>query len=207
MRRGILESNPAQSAGGYSEPLKAIRFRSMTQAQAVIERLADPEDRAREALMAGTGMDWSDVARLRRQDIDLSGDLPTVRCDGSKTPWRNRVIHITQPWVLPYFTPWLRGRLPGALLFSWGNRAALMRHYAACDAAKVPRFKIHEWRDTYAVAELQAGERPEVVAHQLGHKDASLVWKRYGRYIPQARDYRASRTATQTATRTIQEAR
>lgn len=36
---------------------------------------------------------------------------------------------------------------------------------------------------------LRAGYRPTVVAHQLGHRDANLVWKRYGRFIVDERDY------------------
>lgn len=203
VRRGVLDTNPAQLVGGYAEPLKAVRYRSMQDAERVVRAGVSVNDRARSALMAGTGMDWSDTERVRVRDFDFSGDLPTVQCHGSKTPWRNRVVHITQAWTLPCIKAALAGKLPDALVFSGKHRATLRRHYEACDAAKVERFKIHEWRDTYAVAELQAGQRPEIVAHQLGHKDPSLVWGRYGRYIPQAKDYRKTppNTATQTATR------
>lgn len=201
VRRGVLTTNPARTIGGYAEPLKPVRFRSMADAERVVRCLVSANDRGRAALMAGTGMDWSDTVRLRVRDLDWSGDLPTVQCHGSKTPWRNRVIRITQAWAIPYVQEVVRGKLPDALVFHGANGPTLRRHKLACDAAHVERFSLHEWRDTYAVAELQAGQRPEVVAHQLGHKDPSLVWSRYGRYIPQAKDYRSAISpATQTAT-------
>ena len=141
--------------------------------------------------MAGTGADWSDTARVRARDVDL--ERMEIRCHGSKSPWRNRVVRITQAWVVPYLRAALAGLHPDALVFVGTERRALDAHKAACRAVNVIETTLHEWRDSYAVAELQAGEYATVVAHQLGHKDASLVWKRYGRYVPQAEHYREAR--------------
>lgn len=206
VRTGVLETNPARLAGGYAESTKDVRFLSMMDARRVIEALPAAY-RGREALMAGTGMDWSDTARVRVRDIDLVAG--TVRCHGSKTPWRNRLIRITQPWVLPFVKAALGGRHPDALAFEGGEGQALREHKRACLAVGVLVTTLHEWRDTYAVAELQAGEFATVVAHQLGHKDASLVWKRYGRYVPQAQHYREARqaaSATESSTREVRQA-
>lgn len=91
--------------------------------------------------------------------------------------------------------------------FSGTKKMALKHHHAAATAAKLVRTTNHQWRHTYAVAELRAGEKATVVAYQLGHRDASLVWKRYGRYVPEAIDYRAdpeADSATNLATPQLQ---
>ncbi len=43
---------------------------------------------------------------------------------------------------------------------------------------------LHDWRHTNAVDAPQRKESPTVVASQFGHKDATLVLKRYGHYVP-----------------------
>jgi hypothetical protein len=45
------------------------------------------------------------------------------------------------------------------------------------------------WWHTYAVNALRNGLSATVVAHQLGHRDANLIWTRYGRFVPNATDY------------------
>jgi integrase len=66
---------------------------------------------------------------------------------------------------------------------------------------------MHDARHTYAVNALRAGYRPEVVAHQLGHRDTTLVWKVYGRYIPKAEDYGQNATPRATPRRVKHHAR
>ncbi|UOF79579.1 integrase [Caudoviricetes sp.] len=202
MRRGEIEQNPARQVGGYSEGEQPVVFYTMAEAERVI--LALPAEwRGREALMAGTGADWSDTARLLVRDIDLTAR--TVRCHGSKTMWRNRTVRITQAWVIPHVRAALKGKLPDAPAF-WGTEAAaLRRHKAAVKACQLPATTLHQWRHTYAVNELRAKQHPTVVAHQLGHRDTSLVWKRYGRFVPELKDYRAD-SATDLATSPFTEA-
>ena len=43
---------------------------------------------------------------------------------------------------------------------------------------------MYETRHTFASWALAAGESPEWVARTLGHVDTSMVYKTYGRYIP-----------------------
>lgn len=192
VRRGVLEVNPARVVGGYSEGEPPVHFWEHDEPQRLVAAIPAPYQ-GREAMMAGSGADWTDTTRMRVRDIDLK--TREVRCHGSKTRHRNRVIRITQPWVLPYLRRALKGKLPDALAFPGGHRYALRKHYEACEAAKVPLHGLHCWRHTYAVAELRAGETPSVVAHQLGHGTPALVWRRYGRFVPNQRDYREDREA------------
>ncbi len=192
VRRGDLAQNPARQAGGYAEPEQPIVFYAMVDAKRLV--LALPAEwRGREALMAGTGADWSDTERLTVRDIDLTAR--TVRLHGSKTPWRNRLVRITQPWVIPILKAAIADKLPDAPAFHGIEPRALAAHKAAATACNLEKTTLHQWRHTYAVAELRAGEKATVVAYQLGHRDASLVWKRYGRYVPEAIDYRSNSEA------------
>ena len=43
---------------------------------------------------------------------------------------------------------------------------------------------MYETRHTFASWALAAGELPEWVARTLGHVDTSMVFRTYGRYIP-----------------------
>ena len=43
---------------------------------------------------------------------------------------------------------------------------------------------MRDQRHTYAVRAIRAGTPGELVARQLGHRDAVLVHKVYGRFIP-----------------------
>lgn len=44
--------------------------------------------------------------------------------------------------------------------------------------------RMYETRHTFASWALAAGESPEWVARTLGHVDTSMVYRAYGRYIP-----------------------
>ena len=48
----------------------------------------------------------------------------------------------------------------------------------------LPFRRMYETRHTFASWALAAGESPEWVARTLGHVNTSMVYKTYGRYIP-----------------------
>lgn len=48
----------------------------------------------------------------------------------------------------------------------------------------LPYRRMYETRHTFASWALAAGETPEWEARTLGHVDTSMVYKTYGRYIP-----------------------
>ncbi len=50
--------------------------------------------------------------------------------------------------------------------------------------AELPYRRMYETRHTFASWALTLGEAPEWVARVLGHVDTSMVYKTYGRYIP-----------------------
>ena len=48
----------------------------------------------------------------------------------------------------------------------------------------LPYRRPYETRHTFASWALAAGESPEWVARTLGHVNAAMIYKTYGRYIP-----------------------
>jgi integrase len=54
----------------------------------------------------------------------------------------------------------------------------------ALEKAGLPHRRMYETRHTFASWALAAGESPEWVARTLGHVDTTMVFRTYGRYIP-----------------------
>ncbi len=54
----------------------------------------------------------------------------------------------------------------------------------AMSKSNIPYRRMYETRHTFASWALAAGETPEWVARTLGHMDTSMVFRTYGRYIP-----------------------
>jgi integrase len=184
---GVLERNPVRDVKGWSEGEGRLVYYEREQAQAIIKRLS-AMNAAAEALMVGAGFEWQAVERVRVRDIDLKAG--TAFAHGGKTPWRKRLCRIVEAWCVEYVRSAVAGKLPDALVFDGlTEKAALLEHKAACKAAKLPESTNHDWRHTHAVLMLRSGYKPTVVAHQLGHRDTSLVWKRYGRFVVDDRDY------------------
>ena len=54
----------------------------------------------------------------------------------------------------------------------------------AMEKSRLPFRRMYETRHTFGSWALAAGETPEWVARTLGHVDTSMVYRAYGRYIP-----------------------
>lgn len=185
VEREILDLNPVRGVKA-SKPNPAREFYyEREEAIALIKALPSPFN-AIEALMAN-GLERQAIARLSRKDIDL--DRLTVNAHGSKTKSRSRVIRITEDWTLPYIKAHLKTLMPNAPVLTVKLDRVLDTHKRTCEAVKIQVTTLHDWRHTYAVNSLRDGMKPETVARQLGHKDASLVHKLYGKYIVDERDY------------------
>ena len=189
VRVGVLEYNPLRSVEGFAESPTQEVWYPVVDVQRVMRALPD-EFRVRELLMVGAGMDWTDCQRLRRRDIDF--DTKEVRCHGSKTSHRNRVVRLTEAWVIPLLKPLVATLLPDALVcLPHAPKVALQAHRAALTACKLTDSTLHNWRHHYAVTCLKRKDPPRQIAHQLGKANVKDVLDRYGKYVPQAEDYEA----------------
>lgn len=183
---GLLERNPVRDVRGWSEGEGRIVHYEREQAQALIAALPQPFQ-AIEALMVGAGLEWEAIEALKARDVDL-GALE-VTAHGGKTRWRNRRCRIVEAWTVPFIRPALAGKFDNQPVFSVSRFMAYKAHVAALTAIGLPHATLHDWRHTHAVLLLRSGYKPAVVAHQLGHRDTNLVWKRYGRFTVDSRDY------------------
>lgn len=57
------------------------------------------------------------------------------------------------------------------------------------------------WRHTYASMMLSAGEQPTWVSQQMGHSNLAMIFQNYGRWIPDAQPWSATRQSRCSADR------
>jgi integrase len=148
--------------------------------------------------MAASGIELGAALRLTRADINF--DKKEVFARGSKTAWRNRVVRV-EPWAHAALES-IPSRLIGAAPLFYGIRYAdaLDVFKAAQKAVGISGHRLHDLRHTYAVNALKKGYKPTVIARQLGHKDASMINKVYGRFVPDESDYLVAGSSTDSAT-------
>ena len=192
VEREVVLVNPVRSVEGAKESDPRCRYLEREDAQRLVALFDSEEARALHALLCGTGLEIGVARLLRRRDITVAADhYPLVRAPGTKRTNRNRAIYITEQWCWEIVSEWLqkdRG-LPGAPIFtiSYDHATTALKHAIA--AAEIEDYRSHDWRHTYAVQALRDGLAAQTVAHQLGHKDATMVLKVYGRFVPNRADY------------------
>ncbi len=71
-----------------------------------------------------------------------------------------------------------------------GRDKATKDHLKMVKALELYRegINLHAARHHWAVRAIRAGTPAEVVGRQLGHKDATMVLKVYGRFVPRSED-------------------
>lgn len=191
VEREILGHNPVREVRAAKANPPRELYLEREEAQKLVKQIPEPYN-AVEAIMAN-GVERQVVERLNRKDIDLK--QLTIHARGSKTPHRNRVIRITESWTVPIIKAHLATLLPNAKVFTVRMDTALDIHKRVSKALGIQVTTLHDWRHTYAVNSLRDGMKPTTVARQLGHRDASLVHRIYGRFIVDERDYITKRAA------------
>lgn len=192
VERGHLGHNPVREVRAAKSNPAREAYHEREDAQTLVKNLPAPFN-AIEAFMAN-GLERQVIARLSRKDVNL--DRLTIDAHGSKTPHRNRVVRITEAWTVPFIRAHLATLMPNAPVLTVRLDRVLDTHKRACKALKIPVTTLHDWRHTYAVNSLRDGMMAETVARQLGHRDAGLVHKIYGRFIVDERDYATAFTTT-----------
>jgi hypothetical protein len=90
-------------------------------------------------------------------------------------------------WAWPYIEARCAQLQPEEQLFAcsgvdrWSARDA---HQEACDVCGIRDYTQRDARHSYAVRAIRSGVPAEVVARQLGHANAVLVHRLYGRFAP-----------------------
>ena len=156
------------------------------------------------ALLAGSGIEVSVALGLRRRDLDL--DNREIRAAGTKTHARDRIVRVAE-WAWEYLeellkedslppdpklddAEWLRSlrdaRLFDAIADRWEARDVHAEAIGQLSKRSTSfiGYTMRDQRHTFAVRAIRAGTPAELVARQLGHANAVLVHKVYGRFIP-----------------------
>lgn len=198
----VLPFNPVLQVKAQAEAEPRCRYLDQAEVEKVLKAITDPALRAYHALAACTAMERQALFRLTRRDIDTSSR--TVLARGTKKAHRARTTHVyaTWRWAWDLFAMWLKGAalLPDSRVFAHLTDEAMRGALAdACTAVTIDDYRPHDWRHTWAVQALRDGLSIQTVSHQLGHRDAVMTLRVYGRFVPVASDF-DTRNATLTAT-------
>jgi integrase len=175
---------------------------------AFVNRVQDDRFYALWLLVVTTGLRRGELAGLRCDDIDLdnsrvSPTITRVVVDGvaresrAKTPSGERSLAldpVTLQALRQFLATWREERrLLGQdtpLLFVRADGQPLhpdtitARFHEHCDAAGLPRIRLHDVRHSYATAALRAGVPAKVVSERLGHATVAFTLQVYSHVIP-----------------------
>lgn len=184
----ILDANPLRSIRApRNNPPRELWF-PLPDVIRLVDAQPEPF-RALAALREGAGVEISAALTVRRADVDSDSSTAFVR--GTKTPARTRTVRV-EPWAMAKLAEYVRrAALTGAAFLFEGvtARRALDVQRASLKALKLDEsYTLHDARHSYAVRRMKAGDDPQMIAHNLGHKDALMVLKVYGKYRPSAQD-------------------
>jgi integrase len=195
----VIETNPLRSVTPpRNNPAKELYLSEKDSKRLVA---AQPEPyRALAALREGAGVEISAALKVRRRDLDERAH--TVHVHGTKNAWRDRPVFV-EGWAWPYIAAAAKGKLPDAFLFVEEDGQpvnyyrALRAHRAALKALKLPAgYTMHDARHSFAVRCMKASIDPQLIANNLGHRDATMVLRVYGKYRAASADLRRALTGT-----------
>lgn len=107
-----------------------------------------------------------------------------IRAAGTKTNTRDRIVRVAE-WAWPYIEERCAALRTNDLLFPGVDRwEASDAHRAASALAELEDYQLRDQWHSYAVRAARAGTPTELIARQLGHANAVLVLKIYGRFMP-----------------------
>ena len=195
----VIEANPLRSvAAPRNNPPREL-YLSEEDSKRLVEAQPEPY-RSIAALREGGGVEISAALKVLRRDVNEKDR--TIHVHGTKNAWRSRPVFV-EDWAWPYISAAAKGKLPDAPLFVHENGEAvtyyraLAAHRGAVKALKLPSdYTMHDARHSFAVRCMKARVDPQMIANNLGHRDATMVLRIYGKYRVTAADFRRARTGT-----------
>ena len=122
-------------------------------------------------------IELSRVYNREKVDLKTEESRRRIKIRPSMQKWLDKQRELTQRLNSPYVFINTQGRpiLQDKLREVWAR---------VIKKSGLPYRRMYETRHTFASWALAAGETPEWVARTLGHVDTSMVYRTYGRYIP-----------------------
>lgn len=182
--------NPVRNVRMPKPPKPRCHYLTTEAARALADAHEEPY-RTFVVLLNASGIEVSVAGALRRRDVDV--DRKEIFAAGTKNDHRQRVVRVAE-WGWPDVERAVADLKPDDLLFPGFDRfkfgdahRAVVRRLAAVDTV-FAGYTLRDARHTYAVRAAKAGTPPEVIAAQLGHANATMVLRVYGRFIPDRDD-------------------
>jgi integrase len=122
-------------------------------------------------------IELSRVRNVEKSDLKTDGSMRRIEI----RPSMQKVLHAQKKQTAALESPYVFLNLEGRPILQDKLRELWAR---AMEKSKVPYRRMYETRHTFASWALAAGESPEWVARTLGHVNSAMVYKTYGRYIP-----------------------
>jgi len=185
VNRRVLTVNPLRSIQAARAAPPRLEWRSVLEMQRLADAQSEPY-RTLSALLGGTGIEVSTAIGLVRRDVDT--ERKEIRAAGTKTHARDRIARVAD-WSWPYIERHIRSLHPNAPLFPGLDRwIARDAHVDACQSLGFLDYRQHDQRHSWAVRQARVGTPAELIARQLGHANAVMVLKIYGRFMPSQQD-------------------
>jgi integrase len=177
-RRGEYDKEPSQVMPIAFDSGYTPRKRVLTREQAARLLVALPDDVvAWLAAALATGGRLSELARMRRADIDLAAGTMLIR--GTKTAGSLATLPIVSA-TRPLMALALAAGLPGErFLPTWGRVRPILT--AARAELGLPHFSPNDLRRTFVTWLVEAGVPLELVSKMSRHRDTRMVERVYGR--------------------------
>lgn len=185
VEQGYLAEAPRLRLAPNAPPRE--RWLDLPDVVRVIEATRGAEARCALALLYGGGLECQAMFALRARDCDMAQRM--VQARGTKNQFRDRQAFV-ESWAWTYIAPVLQAKLPTAPVVTLSHKMLYLRHREALAACHLSGYTLHDARHSWAVRAVKRGMPLQLVASNLGHADATMVLKVYGKYRPRAEEYR-----------------
>lgn len=179
-----IPANPVRLVGMARENEPRTLHLTQAEAKKLVESFTVPRMRAFHALMLATGMEFSAAKRV--DPATVTDD--TVFADGTKGGgYRKRTATVYPRWkwawnvARAHILQYRDGEHPFAAINRWSSRDALAT--AVKRAGVNTDYTTHDHRHTWGVQMARDGYPLQLIANQLGHRDATMAAKVYTRFL------------------------
>lgn len=180
----VVSGNPLEGLTRPKPNPPRMQFLTLPQVQTLLEATPDPY-RQLYRLMYATGVELGAAIGLLVEAVQPERYL--IRAPGTKAHNRDRVVKVAVWARTEVESLWLN-RSPAERLFEGARyRLASLTHSRVAESLGF-KVTLHDARHHWAVRSLRTGWPIEGVARQLGHADARMVVKVYGRFVPDDED-------------------
>ena len=184
VRQEHIAFNPLRELSAAAASKPRMEYLTVEQMTALADAQPEPYQ-SLSAFLHGTGADLSTALALVAGDVDLS--RKEVRARGTKNHNRDRIVRVAE-WSWPYVLTRVAQLKPHERLFETDRWRSRDHHATACKALSIENYWVRDARHSYAVRAARAGTPAELIAKQLGHANATMVLKVYGRFMSEQGD-------------------